>query len=517
MPSATIEKHQHGFSLLLDGKPSLLLGGQVHNSSTSSKASIKSTFAKGKALNYNFVMGSVNWNQFEPVEGQFDFELIDCMIAEAEANGLLLTVIWFGAFKNAGSTYAPTWVRAHQARFSRAKISPDAAGANKPVLSVFDQNLLAADSKAFATLVEHLVANDKNGTVIMIQVENESGLLGASRDYSDLAEAAWKGQVPQALTDSLGLQSGSWEQVFGNTWQGHETFMAWHFASYVNSVAAAGKHHKNLPMFANAWLGPQPGQDQAGQWPSGGPSENVIDVWRLAAPNLSFVSPDIYILEADDAFKVYARENNPLFVPESRHVTGNLMLAIGNYGCIGWSVFGGEDGRVGNQISSAYATLQSANDLITSAQREDRIGVSILAPSDFEGAVQFGELTVKTKNSLAMLKRFVEVAGVDLDIKDTPQASELEDLQVTINSPTDNRAFALVIQESETEFVMIGKGINFDFEQAGATVEIDQIVEGSFAAGQWLAGRDLNGDERLNHLPFQEIGISRISILKFTR
>jgi hypothetical protein len=193
------------------------------------------------------------------------------------------------------------------------------------------------------------------------------------------------------------------------------------------------------------------------------------------------------------------------------------MLAIGNYGCIGWSVFGGEDGRVGNQISSAYATLQSANDLITSAQREGRIGVSILAPSDFEGAVQFGELTVKTKNSLAMLKRFVEVAGVDLDIKDTPQASELEDLQVTINSPTDNRAFALLIQESETEFVMIGKGINFDFEQAGATVEIDQIVEGSFAAGQWLAGRDLNGDERLNHLPFQEIGISRISILKFTR
>ena len=63
------------------------------------------------AMGIRTVIGAASWAQVEPVEGEFDFSTVDAQIEAARTRGMRLVLIWFGAFKNAGSTYAPGWVR----------------------------------------------------------------------------------------------------------------------------------------------------------------------------------------------------------------------------------------------------------------------------------------------------------------------------------------------------------------------------------------------------------------------
>ncbi|MET0829617.1 MAG: beta-galactosidase, partial [Microbacterium sp.] len=186
------------FALRRDGAPSLLVGGQVFNSASSSPKAIADSFAHVRRVGSNVVLSPVSWALSEPAEGAFDFALVDIMLAEARANGLRLVLLWFGAFKNAASTYAPTWVRGNPGRFPRVVVEPKGMQAftyegatAKPVLSVFSPELREADAKAFEALIRHLVDADPDGTVVMVQVENESGLLSDSRDRNHLAEAVW--------------------------------------------------------------------------------------------------------------------------------------------------------------------------------------------------------------------------------------------------------------------------------------------------------------------------------------
>jgi hypothetical protein len=121
----------------------------------------------------------------------------------------------------------------------------------------------------------------------MMQVENESGVLGDSRDRSQMAEAAWARPVPADLMNYLArnratlrpeLQqvwgqngnkpSGTWTEVFGTDEWADEVFMAYYMGHFMGEVARDGKAELNIPMYANAWLGPQPGQDLPGQYPS---------------------------------------------------------------------------------------------------------------------------------------------------------------------------------------------------------------------------------------------------------
>src|SRR5215217_9421495 len=229
----------------------------------------------------------------------------------------------------------------------------------KPVLTVFSPDLLHADRRAFVRLMEHLASADPDHVVVMVQVENEVGLLRDSRDRSPEAEAAWQAPVPRTLLDHLeehcgelrpelaalwarqgNRTAGTWSEVFGDDWQAEEVFMAWAFASYCGALAAAGKAAKPLPMYANAWLGPQPDQPHAGNYPSGGPVARVIDVWKAAAPSLDLVAPDIYVDDVRPVLRDYDRPDNPVFVPESRFAVGRMFLALGHHRALGFSVFG---------------------------------------------------------------------------------------------------------------------------------------------------------------------------------
>lgn len=527
--------HPNGSTLVVDGSPMLLLGGQVHNSSTSCAESIEATFEKAAALGYNFVIGPLSWSQFEPEEGVFDTSLLAKMLETAEKRKLKLVIIWFGAYKNAGSTYAPGWVRRDRGRFPRAQTTANEVShkttAAVPVLSVFSEELLLADKSAFSKAMEFLADRDVNSTVIMIQVENEVGILRTSRDYSEASEAAWHSPVPEALLNQLAegaldgtpaaevwssagaAPSGVWTEVFGDAWQGHEIFMAWHFAVYVNALAAAGKQKLNIPMYVNAWLGPQDGQTEAGQWPSGGPGQNVLDIWKIAAPAIDFLSPDIYVPDALAQMQIYHRKDNPLFIPEARHTTGNLFWAIGNHAAIGYSMFGAEDGRVGNQMSEAYQILGNASTYVANAQADSRIASVLLRESESESVTHFGLIQVKASGAFAGLARFVEVAGLDLELRPFDSKSELEELSVSIPSKSDERPFGIIIQDSELEYTLIAKGIKLEFSHAFKTLEIDRIQEGTFKTGEWIPERELNGDERLTWVPMHNIGACKVRLV----
>jgi hypothetical protein len=497
MAAIEILKKDHAFNFLIDGKPTLLLGGQIHNSSSSSFESINESFAKAAQLNFNFVISPISWKQFEVEEGKFDFSLLAHQIKEAEKLSLKIVLIWFGAFKNAKSTYAPAWVRTDVQRFPRALNQPGGQPNDAPTLSVFSQNLLEADRSAFCKLMQYLKSKDKKNTVVMVQIENEMGLLGSSRDFSAEAETAWQ---------RAGLP---------DDWQHHEKFMAEAFAKYTNAIAKAGKEIKTLPMYVNAWLGPQPGQTQAGQWPSGGPSALVLNDWKEHAPDIDILTPDIYQLEALEVMAQYHRPDNALFIPESRHVLGNLFWALGHHSAIGYSMFGAEDARLGNQMAKAYAVLNQAKQTISKAQAAGTIRAVLMREPAAEQTIKYGNLTVEPKDTVAGLKRFIEVAGVDLLIKEMQGASELQDLPIVIESPADTRPTALLIQINENEFFLIGRGVNLVFSEPGYRIEIDDVEEGRFENENWIPMRNLNGDERLHFLPIFEIGCAKVRIRKF--
>ena len=159
-PLPTLRATATGTQLIVDGRPVLLLGGQLHNSSPSSPAYMEPIWDRLAGMGIRTVIGAASWAQVEPVEGTFDFSTVDAQIEQARSRGMRLVLIWFGAFKNAASTYAPVWVRRDVGRFPRAV----AAGTDtalftypgampKPVLTVFSPNLLDADRRAFVRFI----------------------------------------------------------------------------------------------------------------------------------------------------------------------------------------------------------------------------------------------------------------------------------------------------------------------------------------------------------------------------
>lgn len=528
-----------GQQLVVDGKPVLLLGGQLHNSTPSSPVYARPVWERLAAMGLRTVIGNVSWSQVEPEEGRFDFSTVDGQIGEARDRGMRLILIWFGAYKNAASTYAPRWVREDHHRFPRAVVHPRGRPAftypgamPKPVLSVFGPDLLDADRRAFTRFITHLAATDPEHVVVMVQVENEVGVLGDSRDRSELAEQSWNAPVPEALIEHLitreeGLRpelsalwarqgrrrSGTWPEVFGEDWQAEEVFMAWGFASYVGALTAAGKAVKPLPMYANAWLGPQPGQPHAGDYPSGGPVGRVIDVWKAAAPALDFVSPDIYVSDAKGVLADYDRPDNPLFVPESRFVTGSLFWALGHHGAFGFSVFGVDDARPGSQLGRACTLLDGMEDMITSAQAEGRIEGILLSDGKTEQRFTLGDYDVVARDARALLGQMLLDAGVAEPPPPPPPPSETEGSHVG-PTPADPRPFGLLIAEASDEFLLVGQGVALDFSSEGSIVEVDSVEEGRFESGHWLAGRVLNGDERLFVLPADDVAAVRIRLLR---
>ncbi len=524
--------------LLVDGRPFLALGGELHNSSASSPEFMQPVWDKLQKMHVGTVVGTVSWEDFERVEGTYDYAAVDAQIAQARRRDMRLVLIWFGAFKNASSTYAPSWVRQNPSRFPRAVAQGEMQEAftyngamPKPVLSVFSPRLMEADRAAFVALMKHLAEVDTDHRVIMVQVNNETGLLRDSRDRSGLAAAAWQQPVPPALTRYLSAHrsslkpeldavwarqgrraAGTWAEVFGSDWQADEIFMAWHFGRYMEALAAAGKTALALPMYVNGWLGPQEGQPTAGRYPSGGPARRVLDIWKAAAPSLDLLAPDIYVPDAKAVLADYDHAGNPLFVPEAQFKTGDLFWALGQHGALGYSVFGIEEGRTDGQLAQAYALLNPMTDVITRAQAEHRIA-GVLLDDDKPAEISLGGYTIAVRDTQSLLKQMLLDVGLQAPPPSPPLPSETEG-PTSRPIPGDSRAFGLIIDEGDNCFLLLGKGYTADFATGSRIVEVDRVEEGQFVDGTWKVGRIINGDERLTVIPLDHIGMVRIRLLR---
>jgi len=348
MPIPVLLHQNNHFSLRIDEKPYIILGSEVHNSACSSEEYLDNVWRRAQEINCNTIFMPVYWYELEPEEDQFSDEKISFLLKEARKIGRKLVFLWFGAWKNGRSTYVPAWIKKDTERFPRVK---DASGRSLNILSMFRSQLQECEEKAFHHFIEYLRKVDSDFfTVIAIQIENEVGILGSARDYSDGAEIAFSEQVPCQLMEIFNRQGyfacsqnksiHSWKDLpIDNA---DEIFMVWHYARYINHLAGIVQQNYSLPTFTNVWL---PGSDDEipGEYPSGGPVPRVLDIWKMAAPDVSFIAPDIYSFQFGDVAKIFSRPDNPLFIPETRRdqwAAANLYLAVGRYQCLAYSPFG---------------------------------------------------------------------------------------------------------------------------------------------------------------------------------
>lgn len=328
-------------ALIVDGAPYLMLGAQANNSSNY-PAELPEVWPMLERLHANTLEIPIAWEQIEPEEGTFDFSYLDALLKGAREHHLRLVLLWFGTWKNTSPSYAPAWVKTDNARFPRMTTHD---GKAHGVLTPLARTTLDADKRAFVALMQRLKDTDPQNTVIMVQVENETGSYGSPRDFSAKANRLFAEPIPKTLAARTG-KTGTWSAAFGKA--ADTAFNAWYTARYVDEIAAAGQAVKNLPMYANAALSDPSAEPGTGGGASGGPDVGFIDVWKAAAPHLALVAPDIYNSDAKtyaEYLTRYHRPDNPLMIPE----TGNSLAfarffwaAVG-HNAIGFSPFGFDD------------------------------------------------------------------------------------------------------------------------------------------------------------------------------
>ena len=501
-----LERQGTATRLVVEGKPLLLLAGELHNSTAGGFDYMRPVFGRMAEKNLNSLIATVSWELIEPEEGMFDFKLVDSVIAGAREANLKLVLIWFASWKNAGSIYIPSWVKKDFVKYPRVK---DDQGIPLEILSTFGKNSAEKDAKAFTALMQHIKQVDSsNHTVVMMQVENEVGILdhlgktpgNARRDFSDEANAAFNGQVPRELIDYMNAHKsslfpelykvwsengfknrGSWEEVFGKSkfkpdqsdWKFYsyyteELFMAWNYAKYIGNVAAEGKKEYPLPMYVNGWL-KQPSTAWPGRYPSGGPLPQVLDIWRAAAPAIDFIAPDIYTDEFVWTCQEYSRSSNPLFIPETvggKKGAARAFYVIGEYNAGCFAPFG-----------------------------IDNVGYAENDPLD-ETYEVLGKLApvILEYQGKGLMK------GVLVDMKSPEQRFELGDYILVARLDQGNKndiGGGLIIQTGKDEFICSGRGFDLFFipKDDSLRIGLDAVDEGTFENGEWMPERRLNGDE----------------------
>jgi len=500
--------------LYVDQKPFLMLSGELNNSSSSSMEYMKPIWKQVKALNFNTLVTPLSWELIEPQEGTFNFSLVDSLIINARQNSLHLVFLWLASWKNGMSSYMPLWVKENYRKYPRVKIQQ---GYTQEVLSALAEANWQADSKAFAALMKHIREFDGiNHTVVMMQVENEVGILGDSRDRSDMANAAFNAPVPKELISYLvknkdkllpdGIQkyweangyktTGNWEEVFGKSMYCDELFMAWNYAGYVNKVAAAGKKEYPIPMYANCWLDPVE-NPKPGDFPSGCPEARLMDVWRSRQTSLDMLSPDLYASEFDYRCQLYTRLGNPLFIPEmnsSDDGARNIFVAIGKYNAMGVSPFGIDHIKDAENsgFSKSYNILSELSPLILEKQIKKEV---------------FG-FVIDEKNPVVTY----QMGGYQLEIS----LDELFGHKSTLG-------YGIVMTDGDNKFIGAGSGFRVRFypvtKDSKTIIGISNVDEGVFKNGAWIAGRRLNGDEddqgRAWRFSPWQAGIEKCTVYKY--
>jgi hypothetical protein len=516
-----LQKQGTATQLIVDGKPFLMLAGELRNSNSSSSDYLKPIWPRMVAMHLNTVLSAVHWELIEPQEGKFDFSLVDSQIRDAQTYNLRLIFLWFGSWKNGVSSYVPAWVKTNQGRFPRVQ---DKDGNGREVLSTLSATNRDADARAFAALMRHIKQVDTRHRVVMMQVENEVGLGGDSRDRCEAADKAFAGSVPKELLDYIASHkdtlhpllrkaweaggsktSGTWEEVFGKVQFTDDIFMAWNYASYVGRVAAAGKAEYPLPMFVNnacAMPGPNRPQPRGG----GRPQPEVGNVWKVAAPAIDIRGPDLYSPNLPVWVEWYQESfagENPLFIPETDGNTGayHVFYAFGQHDGMGFSPFAIDEyssPRAGEKsvepadlpLARSYATLAQLAPVILENQGKGKMAGVVVGSGEAPQKIALGSYAME----VSYPRRFRAPAPAAAAAP--PPAFASVSLEAT--EPAE-RSGVLFLALGPDEYLVAGSGpaqVRFSPSTPGdPRVGILSIEEGTYVDGRWVPGRRLNGDE----------------------
>jgi hypothetical protein len=499
------------WALLVDGRPFLILGGQVHNSSAW-PSELPQVWQSFEALHANTIEAPVYWEQVEPQPGRFDWTSVDAIVTGARQHGLHAVLLWFGTWKNGNMHYVPQWIKTDTKRFPRV-IRAD--GEPTDVLTANSPANLEADRAAFVQLMRHLKSIDSTEhTVLFVQVENEAGIIGSARDHSPEANRQFAQSVPADMLAAAHKQPGTWSDVFGA--EADEMFQLYHQARYINDIASAGKREFDIPLYVNVWLSYPPAELPerrlalpGTQYPSGGAVQKHVGLWRALAPAIDFFAPDIYGDDPGfvrDVLAAYKRPDNALCIPEvgrSDNFATLLFQALGE-GAIGFAPFG-VDRRGWNILGNAPPSAHARN-------------FALLGPIS-------GELA--RLNYDGNLKTAVEQPGQvqqELDFGAWQATVAFGFPQPDGRRPPgtkDAHGAALVAQLGPDEFLVTGADASVSFHLPGRLpglrMQILSAEEGTYKNGTWTPARLWNGDEtdRGLQFPADDQAVVRVKLGRF--
>lgn len=476
-----LQKQGTATQLVVHGMPFLILGGELGNSSAACPQDIERIFPKLKKMGLNTVLVPVYWDLTEPVEGQFDFTLTDKALQQARENDLKIVFLWFGAWKNSMSCYAPLWFKENHKKYPRAYTQ---SGKPLEIASAFSEAVYEADHHAFSQWMQHIATVDKEeGTVIMIQIENEIGMLEDARDYSREANKIFNAPVPAEFMtylqknkkalhpqmlkkwESQGCKKqGNWQEVFGADIYTDEIFMAWHYAKYVEGLAQTARSIYNIPLYVNAAMNSR--GRKPGEYPSAGPLAHLIDVWHCGAPSIDILAPDLYDNGFTDWVARYKLHNNPLFIPEIRLTDNNSVRAFyifGEHDAIGISPFSIEDGSdsPNSPLVQSYAKLTELMPLLTKYQGKGLMKGLLFDSENKERIIADDDLTITARHFFTLPW--------------DPRAT---------NGSIWPEGGGILLKLSKNEYIVAGSGIVLEFAKTSEKQTIEkqkQLGEDGFA------------------------------------
>lgn len=476
-----LQKQGTATQLVVHGMPFLILGGELGNSSAACPQDIERIFQKLKKMGLNTVLVPVYWDLTEPVEGQFDFTLTDKALQQARENDLKIVFLWFGAWKNSMSCYAPLWFKENHKKYPRAYTQ---SGKPLEIASAFSEAVYEADHHAFSQWMQHIATVDKEeGTVIMIQIENEIGMLEDARDYSREANKIFNAPVPAEFMtylqknkkalhpqmlkkwESQGCKKqGNWQEVFGADIYTDEIFMAWHYAKYVEGLAQTARSIYNIPLYVNAAMNSR--GRKPGEYPSAGPLAHLIDVWHCGAPSIDILAPDLYDNGFTDWVARYKLHNNPLFIPEIRLTDNNSVRAFyifGEHDAIGISPFSIEDGSdsPNSPLVQSYAKLTELMPLLTKYQGKGLMKGLLFDSENKERIIADDDLTITARHFFTLPW--------------DPRAT---------NGSIWPEGGGILLKLSKNEYIVAGSGIVLEFAKTSEKQTIEkqkQLGEDGFA------------------------------------
>jgi len=485
-----VEKEGH-HALLVDGKPFFILGGQAHNSS-GWPGMMPQLWLAVEKMHANTLEIPLYWEQLEPEQGNFNFSFIDTLLGQARQRNVRLVLLWFATWKNGSNHYMPEWMKRDAQKY------PNITGINGQAIdspSPHSVATLEADITAFTAVMGHLKKADTQHTVIMVQVENESGSWGSVRDYSPAAQKLFEGNVPAELLKPEVLKAlnrpvvkeGTWQKVFGD--RADEYFQAWSVAGFIGKVAAAGKAVYPLPLYTNVALRDPLTNPTANNYESGGPTDNVIPIWKAAAPALDLLAPDIYLSGSERVLKVmdlYDRPDNALFVPEADFSVyyPKYLYTVIAHGGIGFSPFGIDDNGNGE------TPVETAQRLLPFGQEFEAVAPMMrqLAEWTFEGKIKAVVEREDHAEQTINLGAWEAVISFGGDGRGNEKKTNAQ-----------STGKAMFVQLEENKFLVMGTLCHITFHPTGSNSkkawQYLKVEEGHYDNGSFKLLRIQNGDE----------------------